>query len=117
MNADPDLSTESPVLSGVAEPTQPDIRVGTIASAIEEGEKTLLWIDFGAHLGVRRAIMTLAKRYRAPQLVGRQVCAVVNPQLNNTTVNQVLALGMPDRSGDMVLICPDHRVPDGGKLF
>lgn len=117
MTSDSDIAPESSPAPVQAGAVQPDIRVGTIASAQEEGGKTLLWIDFGAHLGVRRATMTLARNYKAPQLVGRQVCAVVNPQLQNTTVNQVLALGMPDRSGDMVLICPDHRVPDGGKLF
>ena len=117
MNPDREPAADSQPSAVAADMMQPDIRVGTIASAREEGEKMLLWIDFGALLGVRRATMALAKRYGASQLVGRQVCAVVNPQLQNTTVNQVLALGMPDRSGDMVLICPDHRVPDGGKLF
>lgn len=117
MNAHPDLTSDSSGPEGAIGPSQPDIRVGTIASAQEEGDKTLLWIDFGAHLGVRRATMALAKQYKVTQLVGRQVCAVVNPRLHTTTANQVLALGMPDRSGDLVLICPDHRVPDGGKLF
>ncbi|WP_332350649.1 tRNA-binding protein [Asaia spathodeae] len=117
MTPENDLPAESRDSAFSADPVQPDIRVGTVASAREEGDKMMLWIDFGALLGVRRATMTLAKRYEASQLVGRQVCAVVNPQLHNASVNQVLALGMPDRSGDMVLICPDRRVPDGGKLF
>ena len=32
-------------------------------------------------------------------------------------VSEVLTLGMPDDDGAVVLIRPDHRVPDGGKLF
>ncbi|GAB6854763.1 hypothetical protein [Asaia astilbis] len=117
MNPDRDPVVDSPSSVVTRDVAQPDIRVGTISSAREEGEKMLLWIDFGTHLGVRRATMTLAKRYDVAQLVGRQVCAVVNPQLHTLSVNQVLALGMPDQSGDLVLICPDRRVPDGGKLF
>lgn len=115
LHSDP-VSESAPGDRGTT-PAIPDIRVGTVSSAERTQDKTHLWIDFGAHLGVRRATMTLAKRYKPAQLVGRQVCAVVNPHLHTASINQVLALGMPDHSGDTVLICPDRRVPDGGKLF
>lgn len=111
------LCVSVPPVEPVAAPGLPDIRVGTISIVQDENGRTALWIDFGGPIGVRRATMILSKRYRPEQLIGRQVCAVVNPHLHITSVNQVLALGMPDRFGDMVLIRPDHRVPDGGKLF
>jgi len=32
-------------------------------------------------------------------------------------VSEVLCLGLPDPEGAVVLIRPDLKVPDGGKLF
>ena len=52
-------------------------------------------------------------------LVGRQVCAVVNfpPRQIGPFISEVLTLGMPDADGAVVLIRPDHAVPNGGRLF
>ncbi|WP_227003328.1 tRNA-binding protein [Kozakia baliensis] len=94
-----------------------DIRVGTVTQARLDAGVTQMWIDFGPQFGIRRTAAKLSKRYKADQLIGSQVCAVVNPRPQVTSFNQVLALGMPDRSGEVVLIRPDQRVPDGGKLF
>ena len=32
-------------------------------------------------------------------------------------VSEVLTLGLPDAAGEVVLLRPDHKVPDGGRLF
>ena len=32
-------------------------------------------------------------------------------------MSEVLVLGFPDTEGAVVLIAPDRKVPDGGKLF
>ena len=32
-------------------------------------------------------------------------------------MSEVLVLGFPDEAGAVVLIGPDQRVPNGGKLF
>jgi tRNA-binding protein len=32
-------------------------------------------------------------------------------------VGEVLVLGLPDATGQVVLITPDQQVPEGGKLF
>jgi len=52
-------------------------------------------------------------------LIGRQICAVVNFPVRQIGpfVSEVLTLGMPDASGEVVLIKPDLRIPDGGRLF
>jgi tRNA-binding protein len=100
-----------------------EIRVGTIvdAQAFPEARKPAfkLMIDFGAELGTRRSSAQLTVHYRADQLIGRQVCAVVNfpPRQIGPFMSEVLTLGLPDENGEVVLVKPDFRVPNGGKLF
>ena len=49
----------------------------------------------------------------------RQVLAVVNfpPRKIGPFMSEVLTLGLPDEEGAVVLIKPDLKVPNGGKLF
>ncbi|TLU71287.1 tRNA-binding protein [Lichenicoccus roseus] len=100
-----------------------DIRVGTVADAkpFPEARKPAirLWIDFGPAFGIRRSSAQVTRHYTPDQLIGRQVCAVVNlpPRQIGPFVSEVLTLGMPDSKGEVVLIRPDHKVPDGGRLF
>jgi len=100
-----------------------DIRVGTIKEAqpYPEARKPAikLWIDFGGEIGVKRSSAQLTTHYTPEQLVGRQVCAVVNfaPRQIGKFVSEVLTLGMPDANGGVVLVRPDLAVPDGGRLF
>ena len=100
-----------------------DIRVGTITDAqpFPEARKPAikLWIDFGAEIGVRQSSAQITLHYHTDQLIGRQVCAVVNfpPRRIGPFVSEVLTLGLPDAQGGIVLIRPDFKVPDGGKLF
>ena len=100
-----------------------DIRVGTIADAKLFPEARTpavrLWIDFGPGIGVKCSSAQLTRHYTPDRLIGRQVCAVVNlaPRRIGPFVSEVLTLGMPDPAGEPVLIRPDHKVPDGGRLF
>jgi tRNA-binding protein len=100
-----------------------DIRVGTISDAqpFPEARRPALRlvIDFGPEIGVKRSSAQLNVHYRPDQLIGRQVCAVVNlpPRQIGPFVSEVLTLGMPDEEGAVVLIKPDFKVPNGGKLF
>lgn len=100
-----------------------DIRVGTIVDAqrFPEARKPAvkLFIDFGPELGVKRSSAQVTVHYRCDQLIGRQVCAVVNfpPRQIGPFVSEVLTLGFPDEDGAVVLIKPDFKVPNGGKLF
>src|ERR1700733_9725901 len=100
-----------------------DIRVGTVVEArpFPEAHKPAikLTIDFGAEIGMKTSSAQLTVHYRPDQLIGRQVCAVVNfpPRQIGPYISEVLTLGMPDDDGAVVLVRPDLRVPDGGKLF
>ena len=100
-----------------------DIRVGTVNDArpFPEARKPALklWIDFGPELGVKQSSAQITRHYAPDQLIGRQVCAVVNfpPRQIGPFRSEVLTLGMPDESGEVVLVAPDHVVPNGGRLF
>ena len=100
-----------------------EIRVGTITDAqpFPQARKPAykLVIDFGPEIGMKRSSAQLTVHYRADQLIGRQVCAVVNfpPRQIGPSISEVLTLGMPDGDGAVVLIKPDFKVPNGGKLF
>ena len=100
-----------------------DIRVGTIVSAEEfpEARKPALKlsIDFGGDFGVLKSSAQIVARYSPASLIGRQVLAVVNfpPRQIGPVMSQVLTLGVPDESGEVVLIAPDAVVPNGARMF
>ncbi|HUZ65892.1 MAG TPA: tRNA-binding protein [Acetobacteraceae bacterium] len=100
-----------------------DIRTGTITDAkpFPEARKPAikLWIDFGPEIGVKRSSAQLTVHYVPDRLIGRQICAVVNfpPRQIGPFVSEVLTLGMPDEDGAVVLVRPDLKIPDGGRLF
>lgn len=100
-----------------------DIRVGTIVDAqpFPEARKPALrlWVDFGAPLGIRQSSAQITVHYACDRLIGRQVLAVVNfaPRQIGSFTSEVLVLGVPDENGAVVLVKPDLKVPDGGKLF
>ena len=100
-----------------------DLRVGTVVDAqpFPEARKPAfrLWIDFGGELGVKRSSAQITVHYALDQLIGRQVLAAVNfpPRRIGPFESEVLTLGVPDENGAVVLLRPDFRVPDGGRLF
>ena len=100
-----------------------DIRVSTIVDAqpFPEARKPAfkLVIDFGPEIGTKRSSAQLTVHYKVDQLIGRQVCAVVNfpPRQIGPFMSEVLTLGMPDGDEAVVLVRPDFKVPNGGKLF
>jgi tRNA-binding protein len=100
-----------------------DIRLGRIISADDfpEARKPAykLVIDFGAEFGTRTSSAQITARYTREELPGRLVLAVVNfpPRQIGPFKSEVLTLGVPDESGNVVLIVPDKDVPAGGRLF
>jgi tRNA-binding protein len=100
-----------------------DIRVGTIVAAepFPEARKPSLklTIDFGTPVGTKRSSAQIAQLYQPDALIGRQVAAVVNfpPRQIGKFMSEVLTLGFPDEQGHVVLIAPDKKVPNGGRLF
>jgi tRNA-binding protein len=61
----------------------------------------------------------LTVHYTPAELIGRQIAAVVNfpPKRIAGFLSEVLVLGFPDPDGAVVLIGPDKKVPNGGRLF
>ena len=100
-----------------------DIRTGTIVDAqpYPEARKPAikLWVDFGGEIGTRKSSAQLTKHYTPEELIGRQVCAVVNfpPRQIGKFMSEILVLGMPDDEGEVVLIRPDKAIPNGGRLY
>jgi tRNA-binding protein len=100
-----------------------DIRVGTIVAVdpFPEARKPALklTIDFGPTVGTKRSSAQITRHYRAEDLIGRQVAAVVNfpPRQIGKFMSEVLTLGFPDETGEVVLFAPDLTVPNGGRLF
>ncbi len=119
-------------MSSSEEPTGPiayddflkvDVRVGTVVEALPfpQARKPAyqLRIDFGPEIGIRKSSAQITKHYALEDLIGRQVAAVVNfpPRQIGPMMSEVLTLGFPDEAGEVVLVGPGHKVPDGGRLF
>lgn len=100
-----------------------EIRVGTIVEAepFPEARRPAyrLRVDFGPEIGVKRSSAQVTRRYAPEDLVGRQVCAVLNfqPKRIGPFLSEVLVLGLPDAEGAVVLVGPGLPVPDGGRLY
>ena len=112
-----------PLQATLADFDKLDIRVGTVTEArpFPQARKPAiqLWIDFGPEIGIKQSSAQITVHYKPDQLIGRQVCAVVNfpPRQIGPFLSEVLTLGLPDEDGEVVLIKPDFKLPDGGRLF
>lgn len=100
-----------------------DIRVGKIVDAQDfpEARKPAykLTIDFGDEIGVKKSSAQLPKNYTKENLINKLVLAVINfpPWQIGPIQSEVLTLGVPDKSGECILVTPERDVPIGGKLF
>jgi tRNA-binding protein len=74
-----------------------EIRVGTIIDAQPFPEArnpaVKLWVDFGGVIGVKRSSAQITVHYPPDRLIG-----------------------LPDENGAVVLLRPDIKVPDGGRM-
>lgn len=100
-----------------------DIRVGTIVDVQDfpEARKPAykLWVDFGPELGVRKTSAQVTQNYTPETLKSRQVAAVLNfpPKQVGKFMSEILVLGFPDENGNVTLIAPDKKIPNGGRLY
>ncbi len=100
-----------------------DIRVGEIVRAepYPEAHKPAikLWVNFGPELGEKKSSAQITAHYDPETLPGRKVMAVVNfpPRQIGKFMSEILVLGVPDESGEVVLLKPDLDVPIGGRMF
>jgi tRNA-binding protein len=100
-----------------------DIRVGTIVEArvFPEARKPAfqIFIDFGPEIGMRKSSAQITQRHTLEELIGKQVIAVVNfpPRQIGPFMSEVLTLGLPDENGNVVLLAPTQKVPNGGRMF
>ena len=98
-----------------------DIRVGTVTSAkvFAKAKKPAyqLEIDFGSEIGIKKSSAQITNHYKAEELAGKQVLAVVNfpPRQIADFMSEVLVLGTYSQGG-VVLIKPDLPVKNGDKL-
>jgi len=99
-----------------------DMRVGRITRAEPNtGARKpsyRLWVDFG-EMGERTSSAQLTEVYTAEELVGRLVIAAVNLGARRIAGfnSEVLVLGVPNASGQVVLLQPERTVPLGGRVY
>lgn len=76
-----------------------------------------LQIDFGP-LGIKTSSAQITKRYRAEDIIGRQIVAVVNlqPMKIANYLSEVLVLGGVPEEGDVVLLNADAPLPNGTRV-
>jgi len=95
-----------------------DIRVGTVVDAEPFPEARVpaikMKIDFGP-LGIKRTSAQITRRYNAGELIGTQVTAIVNFPSRRIAgfESEVLVLGGVPEKGDVVLLRPEYKLPDG----
>ena len=100
-----------------------DIRVGTVirAEPFPEARKPSfkLYVDFGPEIGERKTSAQLTAHYTLEELVGKQIAAVINfpAKQIGKFMSEFLVLGFPDDDGGVVLIEPNRKIDNGGRLF
>ena len=103
--------------------TKIEIRLGTIIS-VELNNKLqkpsyVLKIDFGDEIGIKKSSAQLTKNYNIDQLIDKQIAAVINfpkKQIGDL-ISEVLVLGFPDNNYEPILISPDKKLVNGGRLY
>lgn len=77
-----------------------------------------IWADFGDKIGVLQTSAQVTTHYTLDSLVGHSIVGCVNLGEKNIAgfLSQFLLVGFPDEKGDICLVTPDPKVPNGQKL-
>lgn len=100
-----------------------EIRVGLVleAAPFPEASKPAykLRVDFGPGIGERQTSAQITANYTPEGLTGRLVLAVVNlpPKKIAGFESEVLVLGVPDESGEVILLSPDGAASPGVRMY
>ncbi len=70
-----------------------------------------LWNNMSNNNGITR-VVTEDCRVRI-----RSAMSNFPPKQIGKFMSEVLVLGFPDEAGEVVLIAPDHKVPDGERMY
>ena len=100
-----------------------DIRVGTILRVEENNDlkkpSIILEIDFGQQIGIKKSSAQLKSNYEVQDLIHKQVAAVINFPIKQIgkVISEVLVLGFPDSQNEPILVSPDYKIENGGRLY
>ena len=98
-----------------------EIRVGTILEVRDfpKAKKPAyqLTIDFG-DFGIRKSSAQITELYDTQELIGKQIVAVVNfpPKQIANFFSECLVLGLYTDKNEVILLTPDKKVTNGGKI-
>ena len=99
------------------------ICVGTIIKAEENDTlkkpSIVLTIDFGEKIGIKKSLAQLQANYDSSNLLNKQIAAVTNfsPKQIGKFMSEVLVLGFPGENNEPILVTPDFKIKNGGRLF
>ena len=99
-----------------------ELRVGTVVDVQDfpEARKPsyIVWVDFGAEIGIKKSSAQITHLYTKESLNGKQVMGVVNfpPKQIGPIRSEFLLTGFVLETGEVVLAVPDKKVPKGLKL-
>ena len=99
-----------------------ELRVGTVVDVqnFPEARKPsyIVWVDFGAEIGIKKSSAQITHLYTKESLNGKQVMGVVNfpPKQIGPIRSEFLLTGFVLDTGEVVLAVPDKKVPKGLKL-
>jgi tRNA-binding protein len=99
-----------------------ELRVGEIIAVDEFPEaRKPAWkmiVDFGEEIGARRSSAQITDLYKAEELIGKQVLAVINfpPKQIGSFMSECLVTGFSRSDGAIVLAVPDRPVDKGLRL-
>ena len=100
-----------------------DIRVGTVLRAKENNNlkkpSIILEIDFGQQIGIKKSSAQLKSNYEVQDLIHKQVAAVINfpAKQIGKVISEVLVLGFPDNQNEPILVSPDFKIENGGRIY